>query len=60
MAKATDSRIDLVVTTGGVDDDEKFAPSVWGDFFITYVPPMSQACKKHGFSLVRFSLLVFN
>jgi hypothetical protein len=23
-------------------DSEKFAPSVWGDFFVTYVPPISQ------------------
>lgn len=21
------------------------APSVWGDFFVTYTPPSSQACK---------------
>ncbi|XP_037418249.1 eudesmanediol synthase-like [Triticum dicoccoides] len=30
------------VAAGGVDTSEKFAPSVWGDFFVTYVPPISQ------------------
>ena len=27
--------------------DDEFAPSVWGDFFVTYVPPVSQACMQH-------------
>ena len=27
--------------------DDDFAPSVWGDFFVTYVPPVSQACMQH-------------
>jgi hypothetical protein len=29
--------------TGGVAVHGTFAPSVWGDFFITYVPPVAQA-----------------
>uniref|UniRef100_A0ACD6A9J9 Uncharacterized protein n=1 Tax=Avena sativa TaxID=4498 RepID=A0ACD6A9J9_AVESA len=30
-----------VVVNG--QDCEKFAPSVWGDFFVTYVPPLSKS-----------------
>lgn len=26
--------------------DEEFAPSVWGDFFVTYAPPVSQASEQ--------------
>jgi len=29
---------------GADTGDKEFAPSVWGDFFVTYVPPVSQAC----------------
>ncbi|KAF8647288.1 hypothetical protein HU200_065439 [Digitaria exilis] len=32
--------------SAGVDSSDKFAPSVWGDFFITYVPPISQTSEE--------------
>lgn len=45
------SKVDAVLNgqemskaVAGVDSDDKFAPSVWGDFFVSYVPPISQAC----------------
>jgi hypothetical protein len=43
MAKAaTDSRPPVVTAA---DEEEKFEASVWGDFFTTYVPPISQVFK---------------
>lgn len=41
MIKADNSST-LQVAAGGVATSEKFAPSVWGDYFVTYVPPISQ------------------
>lgn len=43
VTKADDSST-LQVAAGGAGTSEKFAPSVWGDFFVTYVPPISQVC----------------
>ena len=44
MVTKTDGSSTVQVAAGGVDTSEKFAPSVWGDFFVTYVPPISQVC----------------
>ncbi|CAN6270906.1 unnamed protein product [Urochloa humidicola] len=42
-AAAVSSTPPVVAAGGGVNDaGDKFAPSVWGDFFITYTPPISQ------------------
>jgi hypothetical protein len=34
-------------TAADMTGHDEFAPSVWGDFFVTYVPPVSQACNIH-------------
>ena len=45
----------LVASSGGsIDSDDKFAPSVWGDFFINYDPSaVMQACIYAIFFLLR-------
>ena len=44
--KAPGSSTLVAASAGSMDTDDKFAPSMWGDFFINYDPSaVMQACR---------------